>query len=74
MNKFETFVVVGDKLFRCVIHLNKTKSLVTIDDEENGFESYNIPAECDVNANQAKAVVEFWYNRNGKRILHSIQF
>ncbi|KAJ8916677.1 hypothetical protein NQ315_000322 [Exocentrus adspersus] len=58
-------VQVTGKLFKCVIHLNKAKAALTVSDEVNGFECYTLPAECEVNTNQGRAVVEFWYSRNG---------
>ncbi|KAJ8982197.1 hypothetical protein NQ317_013499 [Molorchus minor] len=58
-------IQVETKLFKCVVHLNKAKTTVSINNEENGYENYNIPAECDVNSNQARGIVEFWYDKKG---------
>ncbi|KAJ8967033.1 hypothetical protein NQ314_003150 [Rhamnusium bicolor] len=53
-----THLEVEQKLFKCVIHLNKSKALESSNNEQEGYDCLNIPAECEVNSNQARAVIE----------------
>ncbi|KAJ8956354.1 hypothetical protein NQ318_015092 [Aromia moschata] len=39
--------------------------MIKVQIEENGCECYSIPAECDMNSNQGRAVCELWFNKTG---------
>lgn len=52
--------------FKLVLHLNKGEASRTVSSEEQGFEMLVVPAECELNAQEAKAVVTFWYRKRGE--------
>lgn len=59
-------VTIPGKTLKCVIHLDTTKCVKSINDcEFIGFNYYNIPARCTVNTNQATAIIELWYKIQG---------
>lgn len=59
-------ISVPGTLFKCVVHLNTSKSLKSSNNfEYTSYDCYNIPAECDINMNQGRATVELWYKKRG---------
>lgn len=49
-----------------MLHLNQSANTASISSEENGWEKYLVPVEIDLNAQQAKGLVTFWYRKQGK--------
>lgn len=46
--------------------MNKGEASRTVSSEEKGFEMLVVPAECELNAQEAKAMVTFWYRKRGE--------
>ncbi|CAG9815135.1 unnamed protein product [Phaedon cochleariae] len=56
------------KDFRAVIHLNTDRVWRSGINTKYGYESKLVPAECNLNLNRGKVMVEFWYSKKGDRI------
>ncbi|XP_074030149.1 rifampicin phosphotransferase isoform X2 [Leptinotarsa decemlineata] len=63
-----THITVKKRVYKCVLHLDTSKISIFKNRSKYGYECYNVPSECDVNMNQGKALVEFWYQYEGEDI------
>ncbi|XP_022901029.2 rifampicin phosphotransferase-like [Onthophagus taurus] len=65
-NVFTIHFKVNNKTFKCVSHLNTNKTSTTQNNAERGYVVKSTNIECDLNSDQVKGFVRFWYRQNGQ--------
>ncbi|XP_056640414.1 uncharacterized phosphotransferase YvkC-like isoform X1 [Diorhabda sublineata] len=61
----KTDVKANNKIYKIILHLNKRSLVSSCNNTKYGFEYYTMTADCIVNVNSGKAIVEFWYAQQG---------
>ncbi|CAH0549548.1 unnamed protein product [Brassicogethes aeneus] len=64
-DSFTAHISAGKKVYRAAFHLNLPESIKVTNNDENGYDLYHVPCEVDLDSNQAKGMVEFWYSKEG---------
>ncbi|KAK9746645.1 Pyruvate phosphate dikinase, AMP/ATP-binding domain [Popillia japonica] len=60
-NVFTVHFQADGRSYKCVCHVNTHKTSLSRNPNKKGWISKNATAECDVNSDQAKAILRFWY-------------
>ncbi|KAI4454859.1 phosphoenolpyruvate synthase-related [Holotrichia oblita] len=60
-NVFTMHFLANGRSYKCVCHVNTYKTSLIRNPNKKGWISKNATAECDINSDQAKAILRFWY-------------